>query len=255
MPDLSELLVEIPDELKPLAALGIGALMLVFLVMFHGAGLHLILVLRNRSERRLRLGRPHLVAALLLFGWSVFLMLTLHIIEFMIWAYTLLRLGLIARAYDAIYFCANAYTTLGYGTVDLESHWRNISPVIGISGLFTFAWTTSVLVDVVRSHKQLIEQLEDERERERHLRTTLRKAEWDALVAEREAERSEKEKTHSQVTGVSFLQRLRIWVEERKRVQDLRSASAADIDKLRRREREDEEKLGPGVPPNRGDKR
>jgi hypothetical protein len=72
---------------------------------------------------------------------------------------------LIARGYDAIYFCANAYTTLGYGSVDLEAHWRLISPIIGISGLFTFAWTTSALIDVVSSHRQLIDQLEDERER------------------------------------------------------------------------------------------
>jgi signal transduction histidine kinase len=165
MPDLSSLLAKIPDDLKPLAALGIGAVMLVFLVLFHGAGLHLILVLRKRRARQLRLERPHLVAAFLLFGWSIFLLLTLHIAEFMMWAYALMYLGLIARAYDAIYFCANAYTTLGYGSVDLETHWRLISPIIGISGLFTFAWTTSALIDVVSSQRKLIDQLEDERER------------------------------------------------------------------------------------------
>lgn len=165
MPDLSSLLAQIPDDLKPAAALGVGAVMLVFLVMFHGAGLHLIFVLRRRRERRLRLEGPHLVAAFLLFGWSVFLLLTLHIAEFMIWAYTLTYLGLIARGYDAIYFCANAYTTLGYGSVDLEPHWRLISPIIGISGLFTFAWTTSALIDLVSSQKRLIDRLEDERER------------------------------------------------------------------------------------------
>jgi hypothetical protein len=156
MPDLSALLVKIPDDLKPMVALGIGALILVFLVMFHGAGLHLFLVFRKRREKRLQLALPNLLAAMLLFGWSVLLLLALHIVEVLMWAYSLMYLGLIAHAYDAIYYCANAYTTLGYGTVDLESHWRNISPIIGISGLFTFAWTTSVLVDVVGSHKQLI---------------------------------------------------------------------------------------------------
>ena len=133
-----------------------------------------------------------------------------------------------------------SYTTLGYGTVDLEAQWRNISPIIGISGLFTFAWTTSALVDVVASHRQLIEQLEDEREREINLRSTLRKAEWDALMTERDAERSEGERTRTQ--GASFFQRCRIRWGERKRVQELRRAKAAEID-------EDEEKLGPGVPP------
>ena len=140
-------------------------------------------------------------------------MLTLHIAELMMWACTLMRLGSIARAYDA------PDTTLGYGTVDLEAQWRNISPIIGISGLFTFAWTTSALVDVVASHRQLIEQLEDEREREINLRSTLRKAEWDALMTERDAERSEGERTRTRSLILPAMQNL---VGERKRVQELR---------------------------------
>ena len=180
MPNLSALLAKIPDEFKPMAALGIGAFMLVFLVLLHGAGIHGILVLHKRRERRLQAGRPLLVNALLLFGSTVFLMLALHIVGFMLWANSLHLMGLIPHAYDAIYFCANAYTTLGYGNVDLGAHWRNISPIIGISGLFTFAWTTSALVAVVTSHNKLIEQLEDEREQEIRTRFTALKDKWNA---------------------------------------------------------------------------
>jgi hypothetical protein len=181
MPHLSELLAKIPDEFKPMAALGIGAFMLVFLVLLHGTGLHGILVLRKRRELRLRAGRPLLIKGLLLFASIIFLMLALHIVGFMLWAYALRLMGLVPDVYDAIYFCANAYTTLGYGNVDLGAHWRNISPIIGISGLFTFAWTTSALVDVVASHNKLIGQLEEEREQEIRKRLTALKERWDAL--------------------------------------------------------------------------
>ena len=181
MPHLSELLAKIPDEFKPMAALGIGAFMLVFLVLLHGTGLHGILVRRKRRELRLRAGRPLLIKGLLLFASTIFLMLALHIVGFMLWAYALRLMGLIPHVYDAIYFCANAYTTLGYGNVDLGAHWRNISPIIGISGLFTFAWTTSALVDVVASHNKLIGQLEEEREQEIRKRLTALKEKWDAL--------------------------------------------------------------------------
>jgi hypothetical protein len=140
MGNVPALLARIPDEFKPVAAIGIGAIMLVFIVLLHGTGLHSMLVLRQRWERRLRRGRPYIFAVLLLFGWSVFLMLALHIAEFAIWAYALLYMGLIAHAYDALYFCANA--------------------IVGISGLFTMAWTTSALVGVVSSHRQLLEQIE-----------------------------------------------------------------------------------------------
>jgi len=225
-------------------ALGIGAFVLVFLALFHGAGLHWILVLQRRGERRLRLGRPRLVAALFLFGWSVFLMLALHIVEILIWAFALNRAGLIVHAYDAMYFCANCYTTLGLGKVDVGEHWKIISPIIGISGLFTFAWTTSALVDVVASHRQLIDQLEDERVREMHMRFALRKKEWDALKTERDAERAEKEKTMNLAARSSFMQRLRIWREERRRVAELRRAKVAEIEGLRRQERRNERELG-----------
>jgi hypothetical protein len=249
LPSPQSLLSGIPDEFKPMAALWIGAFILVLLALFHGTGLHRILRMTRKGERRLLVGRPHVLPAEFLFGWSIFLMLTLHIAEILIWAFTLNHLGLIARVHDAIYFCANAYTTLGYGTVALEPQWRNISPVIAISGLFTFAWTTSTLVDVVRSHRILIDQLEDEREREIQLRVKLRKVELNALKNEREAERSEKTKTRTQAAGLSFFQRRKIWKEEKKRDEELRRAEAAEIRELRRKERQDEEKLGPGVPP------
>jgi hypothetical protein len=171
--DIPALLAKIPDEYKPIAALGIGSFMLVGLVLFHGGGLHLIFVQQKRRERRLRLGRPNLAAGMLLFGWSVFLMLALHVIEILIWSFAITHTGIVKHAYDAIYFCANAYTTLGMGNLDVDLHWRNISPIIGISGLFTFAWTTSALVDVVASNGRLLEQLEVEREHEMHMRFAL----------------------------------------------------------------------------------
>ncbi len=254
MPDLSALLATIPDDYKPIAALGIGAFMLVFLVLLHGAGLHAILVFRARRERCLRMGRPHIVAALLLFGCSVFLMLALHIGEFVIWALALMSMGLIAHVSDALYFCANAYTTLGYGNVDLGDHWRNIAPIMGISGLFTFAWTTSALVTVVATHRKLLEQLEEERVQEMHMRFALRKEEWDALKSERDSERLERERTGTETAGASFFQRRATRKADRKRVEELRRAKATEILELRRREREDERKLGPGGrPENPGD--
>jgi hypothetical protein len=243
------LLTRIPDEFKPLAAIGIGAILLVFIVLFHGAGLHFMLQRRQRWERRLRRGRPYIFAVLLLFGWSVFLMLALHVAEFAIWAYALLYMGLIAHAYDALYFCANAYTTLGYGNVDLGVLWRNLSPIVGISGLFTMAWTTSALVGVVSSHRQLLEQMEDERELEIRMRLALVKKEWEALKEEKGDEKSERQKARMQASGASFLQKCGIWSQEGTREQELRSAVRAEIEDLHRKERKDEGKLGPEMPP------
>jgi len=51
----------------------------------------------------------------------------------------------------AAFFAANTYTTLGYGTFVLPQEWNMMAPIIAISGLFTFGWTASVLVDFVRA--------------------------------------------------------------------------------------------------------
>ena len=220
-----------------LAAIGIGAVVLVFLALFHGMGLHRILVWQRHGERRLRSGPPRIFAALFLFGWAVFLMLDLHIIEIMIWAFALNHMGLIKHAYDAIYFCANGYTTLGMGKMELDEHWRIISPIIGISGLFTFAWTTSALVDVVASHRQVLNQMEEEREQQIRMRFALRKQQWDALRAERVVERTEKDKIKTSATGVWFLRRFSIWREEREIVAELRKKFRTEMEGLRRQER------------------
>jgi hypothetical protein len=243
MHHLPALLANIPDEYQPVAAVGVGAFLLVCLVLMHGTGLHGILVLHKRRVRRLRVEPPHLVRAVLLFAWAVFLMLCLHMAECAIWGYTLTYLGLVPKALDAIYFSANAYTTMGYGTVDLAERWRNISPLIAISGLFTFAWSTSALVTVVNAHTELIEKLEEEREQEMHMRFVLRKAAWDALKSERSAERLEADKTRALVAGVSFFQRHKIWKDEKKRVKVLREANMAKMEELRRQERLAEKKL------------
>ena len=228
---------KIPDEYKPLAALGIGAFVLVFIALFHGSGLHWILVWQKRGERRLRVGRPRLLASLFLFGWSVFLMLDVHLLEVAIWAFALNCVGLIKHASDAIYFCANCYTTLGMGKVDVDEHWRIISSIIGISGLFTFAWTTSALVDMVASHRRLLDQLEDEREQEMRMRFAMRKQELEILRTARDAELADKEKAKTLAAGSSFIQRFSRWRQERKRLAVLRRESLAEMEDLHRQER------------------
>jgi Ion channel len=241
--DISSLLAKIPDEYKPMAAVGIGSLMLVVLALFHGAGLHMISVQQKRRVRRLLSGRPSVTAGALLFGWSVFLMLALHVVEIAMWGFVIIHTGIVKHAYDAIYYCANAYTTLGMGSLDVDQHWRNISPIIAISGLFTFAWTTSALVDVVASNGRLLEQLEDKREREIEMRFGLRKEEWDVLKTERSEALSEREKTRTQLSGLSFFQRRKVWREERNREKEFRTTARAQIEDLHRKEHQDEEKL------------
>ncbi len=246
MPSIYSLLMKVPDELKPWAAMGVGSLILVGLVLFHGIGIHRILVLHVSGEKRLRKGRPHVVQAVLLFGLAVFLLLLLHLLEVVTWAFMLMNMGLVERAHDAIYFCANAYTTLGFGSVDINPQWRNISPIIGISGLFTFAWTTSALVSVVGGHNKLLEQLHEEREKQKEMRGKLRKAIGEVRKRENETEMAERVAAKEKMAGASLRQRWEIWRDEKGKVVGLRKDELKEIAELYRKEQAEEEKLGPG---------
>jgi hypothetical protein len=240
----ADLLRQIPSEFTLAAAIGIGAIVLVCLVLFHGTGIHWILTIHKRGERRLRAGRPHVFAALCLFGIAVFLLLTLHIIGLIAWAAVLTHLGLISKAKDAIYFCANAYTTLGYGQVDLDPQYRIISPIIGISGLFTFAWTTSALVNIVQAHNSLLEVLEDERAEEKQIRGNLRLAVSEARSHERDAQHHEHVEATQEFAGTSLLRHWQLWREERRKLRAIRAAFRTQADALLRKELQAEENLG-----------
>ncbi|MGA2370948.1 MAG: potassium channel family protein [Candidatus Korobacteraceae bacterium] len=244
LPSLSSLLLKIPDEFKPMAAIGIGSLLLVILVLFHGLGLHRILVRFKRFQVRMQMGRPHLGRAGFLFSWSVFLMLSLHILQITAWAFGLMWLGLILRPADAIYFCANAYTTVGYGTVDLEQHWRNITPIIAICGLFSFAWTTSSLVSILSSYLHLVEQVEQERLQELKMRAAARQAAWDVLHREKALEQAAKLEARKRAAGASFFARWRIRKEEKRHEKDLREAAVAEMKSILQKEHRDEDGLG-----------
>jgi hypothetical protein len=214
------------------------------MVLFHGISLHKILVHFKRRELRLQAGRPHLWGAAFLFGWAIFMMLTLHLVEIIAWAYALLWLGLIVHPANAIYFCANAYTTMGYGTVDLNILWRNITPVIAISGLFTFAWTTSSLVTMVASYMKIVEQLEIERAKELGMRAAARHAQWNAIHEEEQTEHDEREDARKRASGISFFERRKVWREEKEKEEDLRATVRDEVRRIRDQERADEDKLG-----------
>ena len=71
------------------------------------------------------------------------------------WSCALVFSGLVPNWHDAGFFAGNTYTTIGYGTFILSPAWEMVAPIMAISGLFTFGWSGSVLVDYVRRIQQI----------------------------------------------------------------------------------------------------
>jgi hypothetical protein len=136
-------------QIIPAADVVFGGGMLLLVVMVHAAGLRLA---SNRFERHMLPLREHPSSWRpdLIMGVAVGQMLVLHLIEIIIWSAALVESGLVADWRVSGFFAANTYTTVGYGAFVLPPGWHMLAPIIAMSGLFTFGWTGSVLVEIVR---------------------------------------------------------------------------------------------------------
>jgi len=149
------------QQILPASDLFLGGVMLIFIVVLHGAAMRTVQLHSIRRAKVLAL-RPTLWRADLLLAGAVAFMFGSHLVETVIWTTVLVWGHLLHSWRDAAYFTANTYTTLGYGTVALADEWKMLVPIIAISGLFTFGWTGSVLVDVVGRVSRLKELAEEQ---------------------------------------------------------------------------------------------
>ena len=135
-------------QVMPVADLTFGAGVLIVIMLIHAAGVRTVANYVRRSTLRI-LARPASWRADVLMSSAVFLLLALHVLEIIVWAAALVLAGLVPDWRTAGLFAGNTYTTLGYGAYVLPRGWGMMSPLIAISGLFTFGWSGSVLVDLV----------------------------------------------------------------------------------------------------------
>ena len=156
-------LMWIPEYWVPVAVIALGGAMLVSLMVLHGFGLDRIVTgYRRRADRMRKHGRRPSVAVFA-FAQTILMMLFLHIVELWLWGGLLWGGGLVKDLHVAMYFAANAYTTLGMGNMALPHTWHELSPMIAISGLFAFAWTTSELFNIVGDQHDLLKELSEQR--------------------------------------------------------------------------------------------
>jgi hypothetical protein len=158
------MLMRIPDDLLPFAVIALGGIVLVIITIIHGFGLDLIVGRYKRKAARFREERWPPRLAVLVFAGTIFLMLVLHLAEIFLWGLVLLGGGLVQHLHEAVYFSANTYTTLGMGSMALPHNWHELAPIIAIAGLFTFAWTTSEMFNIVGEQHDLVVELSAKRQ-------------------------------------------------------------------------------------------
>jgi hypothetical protein len=135
-------------QVMPAADVAFGGGMLMLIIIIHATGVRAVTDHVASRSRTIML-RPRIWRADVLMATSILLLLALHLTETVVWASALVYGGLIPSWRAAGFFAGNTYTTVGYGSVLLPAGWEMLAPIIAISGLFTFGWSGSVLVDIV----------------------------------------------------------------------------------------------------------
>ncbi|MDM0074060.1 hypothetical protein QTH90_06685 [Variovorax sp. J2P1-59] len=137
----------------PLPDIMFGGAVLVAVIMFHAFWIRIITSSYLNRLHGLR-SRGSLWRADLLFIVTIMMLLALHLAEVVVWSAALIFGDIVGNWSIAAYFAANCYTALGE-PFSLPQAWRIVPPIIGMSGIFTFAWTASVLVNFVSRYNDL----------------------------------------------------------------------------------------------------
>jgi len=135
----------------------LGVFWLTLVILIHGIGIQKINRQFTHLWARVTIETSHwkinIILALVIASLTV-----LHLVETIFWALPIYALSLVPTWADAYFYVLENYTTLGAGDVRLPERWRLMGPIIAISGLFTFGWTTGVLVSTMTEFTQLNKQ-------------------------------------------------------------------------------------------------
>jgi hypothetical protein len=78
----------------------------------------------------------------------------IHISEIFIWSGIILWLDLIPNTVQAILFAGSCYTTVGFVSDILPAGWKSMAFFIAFTGLFSLAWTTSIMIGMTSLYKE-----------------------------------------------------------------------------------------------------
>jgi hypothetical protein len=137
------------EEIFPTSALLLGGVVLIGVVLLHGVVMRWVqthVAARDPFIRR----SPQAWRSDVVMSSVILALLGAGLVEVTVWTAALKYTNLFPTWVGAAAYSASSYTTLGNSTRTPPPGWSMLGPIIAMSGLFTFGWSGSVLVEVVR---------------------------------------------------------------------------------------------------------
>jgi hypothetical protein len=128
--------------------IGWGITLIAITMAIHALGMLLTLTAGDAMQKRLRVttGFYAGIGVLVVASWIIVLV---HLSELLVWAGFLLWRDAMPSASAAYYYSLMQYVTVG-SELTLPVRWRLLGGMMGIAGLLTFAWSTTVLLTLVQ---------------------------------------------------------------------------------------------------------
>ncbi|OZA15723.1 MAG: hypothetical protein B7Y05_02775 [Polynucleobacter sp. 24-46-87] len=134
-----------------------GIICLICILVFHGSAInHVYMRFERLTRQNLAI---HQYNRVFFHFYATFVFLaTFHLIEILIWAVFIIGLGIMSTPVAAILFAGSCYTTVGFESDTLLTGWKSFAFFISFSGLFSLAWTTSIMIGMTTAYKNAWDQ-------------------------------------------------------------------------------------------------
>ena len=137
------------------AAWGVG--FLICILIFHGSAINHVYMRFERLTRKNL--ADHQYNRVFFHFYATFMFLAMfHVIEILFWSFFIIGLGIMKDPINAILFAGSCYTTVGFESDTLLVGWKSFAFFISFSGLFSLAWTTSIMIGMTTAYKNAWDQ-------------------------------------------------------------------------------------------------
>lgn len=129
-----------------------GIFGLIMILFFHGGSINFINMRFERLTDQ-NLSKKQYNRVFFHFYFTFFFIALIHMAEIIIWTIYILELDLIHSGIKTLIFVGSCYTTIGFIEDILPTGWKSLAFFISFSGLFSMAWTISIMIGMTNSYK------------------------------------------------------------------------------------------------------
>jgi len=129
-----------------------GTICLIFILFCHGSAINHV-YMRFERLTRINLSRTQYNRVFYHFYSAFVFIAIIHLLEILLWSLWLVGFDLIKDPLLAILFAGSCYTTVGFESNILPIGWKTLAFFISFTGLFSLAWTTSIMIGMTSAYK------------------------------------------------------------------------------------------------------